>query len=82
MGGWLNKHENITNLASNSLEVGAGAELSKIKVISLYKQTLEIFSDLTTTPKFPTRVQKGQNDPQSTINKTKKSQKRKSLLYE
>ena len=27
MGGWLYKHENITNSASNSVEVGAGAEL-------------------------------------------------------
>ena len=29
MGGWLYKHENITNSASNSVEVGAGAELGK-----------------------------------------------------
>ena len=28
MGGWLYEHENITN----SVEVGAGAELGKIKV--------------------------------------------------
>ena len=35
----------------------------KIKAISLHKQTLKIFSNLTTTPKLPSRVQKGQNDP-------------------
>ena len=29
MGGGLYKHENITNSASNSVEVGAGAELGK-----------------------------------------------------
>ena len=28
--GWLYEHENITNSASNSVEVGAGAELGKI----------------------------------------------------
>ena len=32
MGGWLYKHENITNSASNSVEVGAGAELGKRKI--------------------------------------------------
>ena len=31
MGGWLYKHENITNSASNSVEVGAGAELGTNK---------------------------------------------------
>ena len=30
MGGWLYEHENITNSASNSVEVGAGAELGKM----------------------------------------------------
>ena len=30
LGGWLYKHENITNSASNSVEVGAGAELGNI----------------------------------------------------
>ena len=39
MVGWLYKHENITNSASNSVEVGAGAELgktnkSKVSVLS------------------------------------------------
>ena len=29
MDGWLYKHENITNSASNSVAVGAGAELGK-----------------------------------------------------
>ena len=30
LGGLLYKHENITNSASNSVEVGAGAELGKM----------------------------------------------------
>ena len=32
VGGWLYEHENITNSASNSVEVGVGAELGKFKM--------------------------------------------------
>ena len=32
LAGWLYEHENITNSASNSVEVGAGAELGNKKL--------------------------------------------------
>ena len=40
VGGWLYKHENITNSASNSVEVGAGAELGNMGLLCTQFMTL------------------------------------------
>ena len=37
LGGWLYEHENITNSATNSVEVGAGAELGKTKIFFFFQ---------------------------------------------
>ena len=38
LGGWLYKHENITNSASNSVQVGAEAELGNMVAKCFVKQ--------------------------------------------